>query len=424
MLECAHHRSTPPPARSRAPPTHRPPCRPPAVDGRIIVYSFKGEPIQRERAGGRDPNGGEASRSSSGPLYCMAWDSRRQNLVVGGNGQLLIYSAVADAHAAIGSSASANVLKLHSVLRAHCTTQGSVVKEEPVRGIIATDSGKLYTVGYDRTFCIWDTDHQSKISLAGEATRGKKKGGEGLREATLKRSWPPEKDQGRPCHDGAISCATFDPDNNWLITGSFDRTVKIWAGDGKKPIAEISNFSDTITGLVYVPATKTLWISFNSPHPLVYDPRSATDITQYLQQSSASAKQLKEAKASAASSPYPRPWPDPNPSRCPREPLRCPCAGAHPAPLSHRRNGRGRRVHQLAPAADLAVQPALGIRNPARAHRLGRGARVLLQAGRRLGWRARRQGGRGRDDAPVRRRRLPRAKVARPLARPAARSPA
>ena len=250
----------------------------------------------------------------------MAWDSRRQNLVVGGNGQLLIYSAVADAHAAIGSSTSANVLKLHSVLRAHCTTQGSVVKEEPVRGIIATDSGKLYTVGYDRTFCIWDTDHQSKISLAGEATRGKKKGGEGLREATLKRSWPPEKDQGRPCHDGAISCATFDPDNNWLITGSFDRTVKIWAGDGKKPIAEISNFSDTITGLVYVPATKTLWISFNSPHPLVYDPRSATDITQYLQQSSASAKQLKEAKACAASSPHQRPQPGPDPSRRPPSP--------------------------------------------------------------------------------------------------------
>jgi hypothetical protein len=88
---------------------------------------------------------------------------------------------------------------------------------------------------------------------------------------------------------------TFDPDNNWIITGSFDRRVRIWANDGTR-VTEITSFSDTLTGLCYVPATKTLWMSANSPHPIVYDPRSATDITAFLQQTANTAAENREAK--------------------------------------------------------------------------------------------------------------------------------
>ena len=51
------------------------------------------------------------------------------------------------------------------------------------------------------------------------------------------------------CHDGAISAVAFDPDNNWVITGSYDRQVKISKrADSKKPVAiidEKSGIDDT-----------------------------------------------------------------------------------------------------------------------------------------------------------------------------------
>ena len=119
-----------------------------SIDGRVLVWSFKGDLVQKERAGGkqaggREPGSAEAGRSSSGPLYCMAWDARRQYLVVGGDGALWLYAAVVDSIDVGTGAKDRQVIKFHSVLRAHCNRG----QEEPVRGIIATDSGKLYSVG-------------------------------------------------------------------------------------------------------------------------------------------------------------------------------------------------------------------------------------------------------------------------------------
>ena len=75
--------------------------------------------------------------------------------------------------------------------------------------------------------------------------------------------------------------------------------MRIWAGDSKKPVAVIdekNGIDDTVTGLAYCPATKTLWMSSNSAHPLVYDPRSATDITPFLHGGAKPASAQREAK--------------------------------------------------------------------------------------------------------------------------------
>ena len=45
-----------------------------------------------------------------------------------------------------------------------------------------------------------------------------------------------------------------------------------------------------------MPATRTLWMSANSPHPIVYDPRSASDITGFLQQTATTSLEQREAK--------------------------------------------------------------------------------------------------------------------------------
>jgi WD40 repeat protein len=40
--------------------------------------------------------------------------------------------------------------------------------------------------------------------------------------------------------------------------------------------------SDTISALCYVPPAQTLWISANSPSPIVYDPRSGINVTDFV----------------------------------------------------------------------------------------------------------------------------------------------
>ena len=59
---------------------------------------------------------------------------------------------------------------------------------------------------------------------------------------------------------------------------------------------EQTGIDDTVTGLAYCPATKTLWMASNSAQPLVYDPRSATDITPFLQQNDIPTSQSRDAK--------------------------------------------------------------------------------------------------------------------------------
>jgi len=261
-----------------------------SIDGRILVWS-KNELLQKEKVGSGK---GESADSAGplqkgGPLYCLAWDARRHNLVAGANGHIWVYTAVAENVDL--TSRDRPLIKYHSVLRDAHSSRGM---EEPVRAIISTEGGKLFSVGYDRSLCIWDTDHLAQTGLRGDGKAAKKKkggdGGVGYGDALLKKTGGKDN-----CHDGAISAVTFDPDNNWIITGSFDRCVKIWAGDGKK-VADIDGFPDTLTGLAYCPATKTLWMSSNSASPLVYDPRSATDITPFLQQTDTSTLQQREAK--------------------------------------------------------------------------------------------------------------------------------
>jgi WD40 repeat protein len=72
-----------------------------------------------------------------------------------------------------------------------------------------------------------------------------------------------------------------DADNSWLITGGFDRVVKLWSLDGSL-IGRFDGFADTIVSFTYVLPTQTLWISANSPSPVIYDPRSGINVTDHV----------------------------------------------------------------------------------------------------------------------------------------------
>ena len=87
-----------------------------------------------------------------------------------------------------------------------------------MRGIICTDSGKLFSVGYDRSLCIWDTDHlaHTRAGPGKGPAKGKGKKKEGAAAAaepfvggTRDSLW---KIGGHDkCHDGAISAVSVDP---------------------------------------------------------------------------------------------------------------------------------------------------------------------------------------------------------------------
>eukprot|EP00959_Pyramimonas_sp_CCMP1952_P459469 9478309-Pyramimonas_sp.AAC.1 len=62
------------------------------------------------------------------------------------------------------------------------------------------------TPGYDKAICMYDSERPKEMC------------------------WKFEN-----CHAGAICSLAFDADNNWIITGSYDGTVKIWSQEVRPP---------------------------------------------------------------------------------------------------------------------------------------------------------------------------------------------
>lgn len=98
---------------------------------------------------------------------------------------------------------------------------------------------KLYSVGFDGKLIIYDCPFGGSPAVAKKLDHA---------------------------HDAGITCliAQKNPiDNNeWLMTGSFDKTAKVWSLDGKL-IFKFTEFQQPVTGLTYVHATKTVWIGKN-----------------------------------------------------------------------------------------------------------------------------------------------------------------
>ena len=64
-----------------------------------------------------------------------------------------------------------------------------------------------------------------------------------------------------------------------LITGSFDRTVKIWSQDGQLRHRLETIFFNTITSLCYIPRAKVVWIASASQHATLFDPKAGENVS-------------------------------------------------------------------------------------------------------------------------------------------------
>ena len=81
-------------------------------------------------------------------------------------------------------------------------------------------------------------------------------------------------------HDAGISCLLMAKDNEnntWIITGSFDKTAKIWSVDGKL-VHRLDNFMATVSGICYVPRNKTVWVAGGTSYATLFDPKSGDKV--------------------------------------------------------------------------------------------------------------------------------------------------
>ena len=106
-------------------------------------------------------------------------------------------------------------------------------------GVLMLD--KLYSVGFDGKLIIYDCPFGGSPAVSKKINNA---------------------------HDAGITCVIAQKNiienDEWLMTGSFDKTVKVWSLDGKL-IFKFSDFTQPVTGLAYVNPTKTVWIgTFNT----------------------------------------------------------------------------------------------------------------------------------------------------------------
>ncbi|XP_077985512.1 uncharacterized protein LOC144440123 [Glandiceps talaboti] len=173
------------------------------------------------------------------PIYCMAINFKRHQLICGFNSVLRTYDLDENKD-------SGHVINLKSVTE-------NFDHSDILRCVLCNES-RIYTAGYDGKLICFDSRGLSKIFCNSKA------------------------------HDAGITSLILvkDTENNTrLLTGSFDKVVKIWSQDGQLT-HRLDGFLATITGLCYVPRNKTVWIASGSSVASMYDPKSGENVSDFI----------------------------------------------------------------------------------------------------------------------------------------------
>jgi len=215
-----------------------------SVDGTVLAWSDRGHHLQTVDFGGA--------------VFCFAWNTKRHNLVVGGNGNISMFKVTRpdayqlnalgkSSYGKEGESGGIKVLKFLATVRNH---------SDLIKGLACSDNGRIFSAGYDKAICMYDSERPKEVCVKFEK-----------------------------CHSGAICSLAFDADNNWIVTGSYDGTVKIWSQEGRC-LDVFDGLADTVTGLACVSATKSYWVTGRGYRLVAYDPRSPANITEYVKDTS------------------------------------------------------------------------------------------------------------------------------------------
>jgi WD40 repeat protein len=137
----------------------------------------------------------------------------------------------------------------------------SIVQEHTdiIRCLLVLDS-KIYSAGYDGALVIYDNVFSGKESAI----------------KCFKNS---------RAHDAGIACIAIEKDsienNIWIFTGSFDKTLKVWTGDGKF-VHRFDGFISCVTGVCYLPKMKIVCFVAGTSSAFMYDPKSGEDVTEFI----------------------------------------------------------------------------------------------------------------------------------------------
>jgi len=119
-----------------------------------------------------------------------------------------------------------------------------------IKTILPTANGRFITAGFDHRILLWDIDK--------------------IREV---RPFP-------RCHTAAITQLVMDTFSNYLLSCSFDGTVRTWNMEGRSlDTFDVSGEAREISAC-YVAPVKQYWIC-SRHRVLTYDPRSPANITEY-----------------------------------------------------------------------------------------------------------------------------------------------
>jgi len=212
-----------------------------SVDGTILVWNEKGITLQ--------------SLSTHSPIFTLTANEQKQLLISGGKNGISLFRTESPEKvmqldreyrfSSQGNNASLefSIISPLMNLKSH---------SDNVRAISCSDTGGIYSAGYDKRICSYDTDNP-KESL----TKHDK------------------------CHEGAICCIAFDSQTKTIVTGSYDGQVKIWNQAGRC-LDVLASFKDTVTSICYVSPTNEFWIVGNNRKITVYDPRNISEITPHI----------------------------------------------------------------------------------------------------------------------------------------------
>ncbi|XP_065055672.1 uncharacterized WD repeat-containing protein alr2800-like isoform X1 [Rhopilema esculentum] len=200
-------------------------------DGYILAWGSGVQPHDRVKIGS--------------PIYSMAWNVRREQLILGLNSAVKVY----------------RFKDLSKDQGSFINDKGFTSREHTdiVRNVTCHET-RVYSAGFDKRIVIYDSySYPDK---------------KGLKPVTIL----------FPAHDAGINCLSLARDNEnntWLLSGGFDKTVKVWSQDGQI-MHKFDSFSATITGLCYVRQTKTIWVSAGTEESPMYDPKSGDNVSEFI----------------------------------------------------------------------------------------------------------------------------------------------
>ncbi|BBN08823.1 hypothetical protein MPTK1_4g14760 [Marchantia polymorpha subsp. ruderalis] len=210
-----------------------------SLDGNILVWSDRGRLLQVIEFGG--------------PVFCLGWNPKRRQLVVGGRGAVQLYQVLRSSTTYLQTDSERKAVAYLKFLElSFCLCN----HDDVVTSVCSTEKGKIFTVGLDRALCFFDGDRP---------------------DDTLRKI--------PNCHEGGITTVTYDKDSKWLVTGGYDGCVKIWSQEGHC-LDCFDNITDCVTSIAYVFSTRCYWITGKNNSVVVIDPAAPADMTEWIQDTS------------------------------------------------------------------------------------------------------------------------------------------